>query len=176
MDLTIYDQFVKDYNNPNITGEDVRRRCGLNPHRYSEIRQIAINNGDIPSVRRMNRTDAKFYTKQNEAYVVKKQFGNECLVVGRFPNQSTAELVVEECKKHNWKINEIRDFIDEHKIKPRNYSFTNNQYTVQKSIKGKNVVFCRVDTESTAQKVVSELRKCNWDYAKVDEILREVTV
>lgn len=175
MDLSVYDTFVADYNNPSLTGEDVRRRCGLNPHRYSEIRQIAISNGDIPTVRRMNRTDAKFYTKENEhSYVVKKQFGNECLFVGRFPNQSTAELVVEKCKEHNWEVNEITDFIEECKVKPRNYSYSNNQYTVQKTINGKNIVFCRVNDETTAQKVVKELRRCNWNYDKVKEIIENV--
>ena len=137
MDLTCYDEFVDCYNNPNLTGEDVRRLCGLNPHRYSEIRAIAIQNGDIPMVRRMNRTDAKFYTKQNDVYIVKKQFGHDTLFVGRFPNQSTAELVVEKCKEVNWDIGQISDFIEEHKIKPRNYSYSNNHYTVQKSINGK---------------------------------------
>lgn len=176
MDLSCYDDFVKDYNNPSLTGEDVRRKNGLNPHRYSEIRKIALENGDIPVSRRMNRTDAKFYTKSNDAFVVKKQFGNDCLFVGRFASEETAELIVNKCKEVNWNINQISDFIETHKIKPKNYSYSNNHFTVQKVIDGKNVVFCRVNTESTAQKVVEELRKCDWNYEKVDEILKKVVV
>jgi len=175
MNLECYDDFVRDYNNPNITSEDVKRYNQLNSHRYLEIRNIALNRGDIPPVRRMNRENAKFYTvNENGEYIVKKQFGHTCIFVGKFSNQTTAETVVQKCKDVNWNINEIRDFIDEHKIKPKNYSLVNNAYTVQKSIDGQNIVFCRVADEDTAKKVVSELRNCNWDKTQVPHILERM--
>ena len=59
----IYEDFVNDYNNPEITGEDVRRYNKLNPKQYSNLRAKALKNGDISSPRHMNTTGAKFYTK-----------------------------------------------------------------------------------------------------------------
>ena len=176
MDLSIYDEFVADYNNPLLTVDDVRRRCGLNTHRYAEIKQIAVTNGDIQPKRQMNRTDAKFFTKTERGYIVKKQFGSECVFVGRFANQSTAEAVVDKCKEVNWNVSEISDFIEAHRIKPRNYSYSNDRYIIQKVINGKNIVFCTVNTEEAAQQVVEKLRECNWDYSQMDRILQETMV
>lgn len=172
--MEIYDTFVELYNNPNITGKDICTQLGLNTHRYMEIRDIAINNGDIPPVRRMNRTDAKFYTKTNNGYVVKKQFGHSCNFIGRFADEDTAKMVVDKCKEVNWNTSEIHDFIEAHKIKPRNYTVSSNGFTVQKTINGKNTVICTVNTESTAQKIVKELRKCNWNTEKINEIIEKV--
>lgn len=174
MDLSIYDSFVSDYNNPNMTGEDVRLKNGLNHHRYSEIRKIALENGDIPASRRMNRSDAKFYTKTSNGFVVKKQFGHSCLFVGRFATQDTAEAIVEKCKEVNWNIDEIREFIDQHKIKPKNYTCTSNGFTVQKVIDGKNRVICTVNNETTAQKIVEKFRECNWNIENMDSIISKV--
>ena len=174
MDLAIYDTFVECYNNPSMTADDVKRRCNLNGKRYAEIKELAINNHDISPVRSMNRSNAKFYTKNGDSYIVKKQFGTNCLLIGRFPSEAVAEEIVEKCKEVNWNISEIQDFIDAHKIKPRNYSFSNGSYIVQKAINGKNTVFCRVDSEDIAKKVVEKLRKYNWDASKTSQILAEV--
>ena len=176
MDLSIYDGFVEDYNNPQLTIEDIKRKYGLNCRRFAEIQHIAISNQDVPSVRRMNRTTAKFYTKTSNGYVVKKQFGKDCLFVGRFEDEATAQLVVNKCKEVNWNTSQISDFIDAHRIKPRNYSITNDGVIVQKVIDGKNTVFCKLNNETTAQKVVNELRKCKWNKEKTQEILEKVTV
>ena len=176
MDLSIYDGFVEDYNNPQLTINDIQRKYGLNCRRLAEIQSIAISNGDIPEVRRMNRTDAKFYTKTDNGFIVKKQFGNTCQFIGRFEDESTAELIVNKCKEVNWNTSVIADFIDAHKVKPANYTCSNGSYIVQKSINGKNTVFCKLSDESTAQKVVKELRKCNWDKTKTNEIIEKVTV
>lgn len=167
----IYDKFVEDYNNPNLTVDDVRRKHCLNSKRYLEIRQIALENKDIPIVRKMNRTDAKFYTKTDNGFVVKKQFGNDCLFVGRFADEETAKLVVNKCKEVNWNVSEISEFIDRHKVKPANYSYSNGQYTVQKVIGGKNRVICTVNTEETAQKLVEKFRECNWNKEEMHKIL-----
>ena len=61
--ISVYEDFVKDYNNPNITGEDVKRINGLNARQYSHLRAEALHNGDISSPRHMNTSGAKFYTK-----------------------------------------------------------------------------------------------------------------
>ena len=174
MDLSIYDEFVEDYNNPQLTLDDIKRRYGLNCKRFAEIQQLAIGNGDVPAVRRMNRTDAKFYTKTSNGFVVKKQFGTTCNFIGRFEDEETAKLVVNKCKEVNWNTSQIADFIDAHKIKPANYTCSNGQYIVQKVIDGKNTVICKVNNESVAQKVVKELRKCNWNTEKTEEIIEKV--
>ena len=167
----IYEKFVEDYMNPNLTVNDVRRKHSLNSKRYMEIRQIALENGDIPLVRKMNRTDAKFYTQTQNGFVVKKQFGKECLFVGRFADESTAQLVVNKCKEVNWNVSEISDFIDKHKVKPNNYTASNGHFTVQKVIDGKNRVICTVNTESTAQEIVEKFRRCNWNKEEMHKIL-----
>lgn len=170
----IYEKFVDDYNNPQLTVSDVRRKHSLNSKRYMEIRQKAIQNGDIPMVRKMNRTSAKFYTRNGDSFIVKKQFGSKCVFVGRFADETTAELVVNKCKEVNWDISQITDFIEKHKVKPHNYTASNNGYIVQKSIGGKNTVICKVPNESIAQKIVEELRECNWNTTKTDEIIKKV--
>ena len=174
MDLSIYDGFVMDYNNPSLTLEDIRRKYNLNCRRLAEIQSLAISNGDVSPVRHMNRTDAKFYTKTDNGYIVKKHFGNTCKFIGRFEDETTAELVVNKCKEVNWDTSQISDFIDEHRIKPRNYTASNGSFIVQKSINGKNTVFCKLSDETTAQKVVNELRKCNWNKEKTKEIIKMV--
>lgn len=176
MDLSIYDGFVRDYTNPELTIEDIKRKYGLNCRRFAEIQQIAIRNGDVPSVRKMNRSTAKFYTKTSNGYIVKKQFGKDCNFVGRFADEETAKLVVNKCKEVNWNTSVISDFIDAHKIKPANYTVTDDGVIVQKSIQGKNTVFCKLSDESIAQKVVKELRKCNWDKTKTEEIIEKVEI
>lgn len=171
----IYDMFVEDYNNPQLTIDDISRKYSLNCRRFSELQTIAIQNGDIPKTRHMNRTGAKFYTKNKKGeYLVKKTFGTECKVIGRFEEETTAQLVVNKCKEVNWNIEQITDFIEAHKIQPRNYTHSKGYYIVQKVINGKNTVFCKVDSETTAQKVVNELRKCNWDKTKTNEIIEKV--
>ena len=56
----VYEEFVKDYNNPEMTGEDVKRLNGLNARQYSLLRAEALSKGDITSPRHMNTTGAKF--------------------------------------------------------------------------------------------------------------------
>ena len=174
MDLSIYDSFVEDYNNLQLTVDDIKRKYGLNCRRFAEIQSIAISNGDVPEVRRMNRSTAKFYTKTRNGFVVKKHFGTSCNFIGRFEDEETAQLVVNKCKEVNWNTSQISDFIDKHRIKPRNYSVTSDGVIVQKVIDGKNTVFCKLSNEITAQKVVEKLRECNWDKTKTEEILEKV--
>ena len=176
MDLSIYDGFVMDYNNPQLTIDDIKRKYGLNCRRFAEIQALAIQNGDVPQVRKMNRSTAKFYTKTKNGFVVKKQFGTTCNFIGRFKDEDTAKLVVNKCKEVNWNTSMISDFIDAHKIKPNNYTVTNDGVIVQKVIEGKNTVFCKLSDETTAQKVVNELRKCNWNKEKTQEIIEKVEV
>lgn len=176
MDLSIYDSFIVDYNNLELTIEDIKRKYGLNCRRFAEIQKYAMEQGDVPQVRKMNRSTAKFYTETDNGWVVKKQFGTSCNFIGRFEDEETAQLVVNKCKEVNWNTSTISDFIDAHKIKPRNYTVTNDGVIVQKVIDGKNTVFCKLSDETTAQKVVKELRKCNWDKTKTSKIIEKVKV
>ena len=174
MDLSIYDDFIVDYNNSELTIDDIKRKYGLNCRRFAEIQQIAMGNGDIPQVRRMNRSTAKFYTKTRNGFVVKKQFGTSCNFIGRFEDEETAQLVVNKCKEVNWNTSQISDFIDAHRIKPKNYTAHNGSYIVQKVIDGKNTVICKANNESTARKIVEKLRECNWNKEKINEIIEKV--
>ena len=175
--INVYEDFVNDYNNPNITGEDVKRLNGLNARQYSHLRAEALSNGDISSPRHMNTTGAKFYTKtKNGDFIVKKQYGNKTVLVGRFSDEETAQQIVSLCKAVNWDLNKINRVIDENKIKPKNYSFVNGYYIVEKMIDGERVVFYRFKHESQAIHMVNELRKMDWDRSKVDLILGEMSL
>ena len=173
--INIYEDFVKDYNNPEMTGEDIKRINGLNSRQYSVLRAEALSNGDITTPRHMNTTGAKFYTKtKNGDFIVKKQYGNKTVLVGRFPDEETAQMIVSMCKTVNWNLNQISNVIEEHKVKPKNYTHVNGRYIVEKKINGERIVFCRFKHESQAKQMVEELRKNNWDQSKVETILYEM--
>lgn len=175
--MSIYNDFVEDYNNPNITAHDVRRINNLNGKQYSNLRQIAIKNGDIPSVRHMNQTTAKFYSRRKDGYYdVQKTTNGKKLYIGRFPDENTAKKIVQECIKHNWQINLIKPFIDENKVKPKNYTCINGYYIIQKAINGKNTVFMCTHQDKVSQEIIEEIvdefRKVHWNINYKDEILR----
>ena len=174
--INIYEEFVNSYNNPEITGEDIKRLNGVNSRQYSNLRQKALDNGDITTPRHMNTTGAKFYTKNKKGeFIVKKQFGHKTVLVGRFADEPTAKMIVSLCKDVNWDLTQISHIIEEHKIKPKNYTCANGSYVVEKKIDGKRVIFCRFKSESQAKYMVQQLRKNNWDQSKVERILYEMS-
>ena len=173
--INVYEEFVNSYNKPEITGEDIKRLNGLNSKQYSNLRQKAIENGDISTPRHMNTTGAKFYTKnKNGEFIVKKQFGHKTVFIGRFADETTAQMIVSLCKEVNWDLTQISHIIEENKIKPKNYTRANGAYVVEKKIDGKRVIFCRFKRESQAKYMVQQLRKNNWDQSKVEGILCEM--
>ena len=173
--ISIYEEFVNSYNNPEITGEDIKRLNGLNSRQYSNLRRKALDNGDISTPRHMNATGAKFYTKnKNGEFIVKKQFGRKTILVGRFADEKTAQMIVSLCKEVNLDLTQISHIIEENKIKPKNYTCANGSYVVEKKINGKRVIFCRFKQESEAKFMVQQLRKNNWDQSKVEGILCEM--
>lgn len=163
-----YKDFVNDYNNPNLTAHDVRRIHQLNTKRYSEIRKLAIRNGDIPEVRHMNNTGAKFYTKTVSGdYQVQKTINGKKTIIGRFKTQDEAEAVVDVCKNNNWELNKIKDVVDKYKIQPKNYTCINGCWIIQKSVDGRNIVFntfnCSRVSEDTVREVVDFYRSVGWN-------------
>ena len=68
--ISIYEDFVKDYNNPNITGEDVKRLNGLNARQYSHFEENPTQT-DVSWYRYPN--DLKNLTKE-KANVQEKHF------------------------------------------------------------------------------------------------------
>ena len=173
--INIYEEFVNSYNNPEITGEDIKRLNGLNSRQYSNLRRQALDNGDITVPRHMNAAGAKFYTKtKNGDYIVKKQFGHKTVLVGRFRDEATAKMIVSLCKEVKWDLAQISHIIEEHKIQPKNYTRVNGCYVVEKKIDGERVIFCRFKREGEAKYMVQQLRKNNWDPAKVEGILCEM--
>lgn len=170
-----YQDFVTDYNNPNITAHDVRRINNLNGKQYQKIRKLAIRNGDIPEVRHMNQTTAKFYTKtRNGDYQVQKTTNGKKIIVGRFKDQNTAEEVVSACINHDWRLNEIKGLINLKKIKPKNYTNINGCWVIQKCINGKNRVFnsfsCKSVDEETVCDIVDFYRSVDWNENYKDKI------
>ena len=95
-------------------------------------------------------------------------------MVGRFPDEETAQMIVGICKTVNWDLNRIAHIIEEHKVKPKNYTEANGYYIVEKQINGERIIFCRFKEESKAKQMVEKLRKNNWDQSKVETILCEM--
>ena len=179
--MTIYEDFVEDYNNPNITAHDVKRINNLNSREYSEIRNLAVANGDIPSTRHMNYLNAKFYSKRSDGYyVVQKQTNGKKLYVGRFASEEVAKMIVRKCIEHNWHINEIKDLIDLHKVKPKNYSLVNGYFVVQKSVNGRNKVFATINKskvdEVTVKGIVNEFRCNDWNESAKEDIFKKFNI
>ncbi|WP_458454390.1 hypothetical protein [Methanobrevibacter sp.] len=179
--MGLYSDFVEDYNNTKITAHDVRRINNLNGKQYSNLRNMAVNNGDIPPVRHMNSTKAKFYSKTVDGvYTVQKTINNRKLFVGRFPDEETARLIVDKCLEVEWELNRIQDIIDLHKIKPKNYSLVNGYYVIQKSINGVNKIFATIKqsnvTVDVVESIVGELRRNNWNEQMVKGVLEEFNI
>lgn len=174
----VYDDFVVDYNNMDLTAHDVRRKHQLNSKQYSKIRNTALKNNDIPITRHMNQTDAKFYYKGVDGYYhVEKTINNTKQLIGTFADEKTAQKIVRLCKKENWNLNNIQECIDLNKIKTKNYSLVNGYYMIRKTVNGVNKVFLTVHQskvdEETIKDVVDCFRSVNWNMNYRDEILEE---
>lgn len=174
-----YQEFVNDYNNKEITAHDVRRKNKLNSKQYSKIRKIAIRNGDIPPVRHMNQTTAKFYSKRQDGYYdVQKYIDGKKLYVGKFPDKHTAELVVDLCKSVDWNMNEMN--LDNLKVLPKNYSVVNGYYVIQKSVAGVNRIFATIHTsridEETVKEIVKRFRCIGWNLSCKNDVLDEFNI
>lgn len=172
----VYDDFITDYNNPNITAHDVRRKNKLNSKQYSSLRKLAISKGDIPIVRHMNQTNAKFYSKRQDGYYdVQKYINGEKVYAGKFPDQQSAKLAVELCKAVDWDLNKVN--LDGLKVLPKNYSLVNGYYVIQKSVDGVNKVFATIHSSKIDEEVVKEIvdkfRECKWDISCKNNILKE---
>lgn len=124
--MCTYNEFVTDYNNPNLTTHDVRRVNGLNSNQYSKLRAKALKNKDIPPVRHMNNNNAKYYTKTtNGDYQVQKTINGQKTIIGRFSDEKTAKEIVNACIDVNWDTAKIKCLIDLKEIKPKNYTKIN---------------------------------------------------
>ena len=177
--MSVYEDFIRDYNNMNLTAHEVRRINQLNSKEYCNLRNRAINNGDIPKIRHMNSTSAKFYyQKPNGDWSVQKQFKGLYIHVGDFPDEDTAKMIANKCKEVNWELNQIRDVIDQNKVsKVKNYTIINGYWVIQKFIDGKVETFCTVKqtevSESVIISVVDKFRSLNWNKSLKDEVLKE---
>ena len=178
----VYNSFVEDYNNPNITTHDVRRINHLNSREYVNIRNMAITRGDIPKVRHMNSNNAKFYCKSSDGnYTIQKQYAGVYKHICKVSTEEDAKYIVRLLLKTNWVItDEIQAEINRLKVKPKNYSVVNGYYIVQKSINGKNTIFCSIRTdlvdEETIKLVVERFREVDWDKSFISTILAEFNI
>lgn len=178
-----YNEFVKDYNNMNITAHEVRRLNSLNSREYREIRNMAIANGDIPKHRHMNTTGAKFYfRKPDGSWTVQKRFANgQNICVGDFLDEATAKMIRDKCISVNWNLNEISDLINEKKIKKvKNYTLINGYWFIQKTVEGKLETFLSIKqdlmSEDDVKKIVEEFRKVNWNIRCKDSVLAQFNI
>lgn len=178
MIMVDYNCFVEDYNNPNITAHDVRRLHNLNAKQYSRIRAKAVENGDIPPVRHMNQSNAKFYIKTKYGYQVQKTINGKKKIIGNFRDEKTAKKIVKKCIEHNWQINSIQDFIEDNKVKPKNYSLVGGYWVISKTINGVRTVyniFSENDVdETTIRKIVSFYRSVSWNSSYKNKVLEMV--
>lgn len=60
------------------------------------------------------------------------------------------------------------------KYSPRNYSFNNGFYQVQKWINGKLVHICSFRKECDAKQCVRLMRECDWDIEQISRVKKEV--
>ena len=49
-----------------------------------------------------------------------------------------------------------------------------NKWVVQKQMNGKKIFFGKYDTEETAQRIVKELKQCDWDKNQLQEIQKRI--
>jgi len=166
--MCTYNEFVEAYNNPSLTTHDIRRKYQLNSNKYSKLRRKALNNGDIPSVRHMNNTNAKFYTKTvNGDWQVQKTINGKKTLYGVYESRNLAEKVVNACITVDWEYDKVKGLIDLLSVKPKNYSCINGYWIIQKYIKGKNVVFNTFSAdlvdESLIIGAVEFYRSVGWD-------------
>ncbi|MBQ8017488.1 MAG: hypothetical protein IJ258_05210 [Methanobrevibacter sp.] len=180
--MTVYEDFVSDYNNLNLTAHDVRRIHGLNGREYSHMCNQARNNGDIPDVRHMNSTNAKFYRQTRDGkFTVQKQTAGIYQHVGKFESEEDAKYIAALCLSNDWVISpEIRFEINRLKVKPKNYSFVNGHYIIQKFIDGRNKVFASIPadkvSEDTVREIVDRFRCMGWNEECKTRILEEFDI
>ena len=180
--MTVYEDFVTDYNNLNLTAHDVRRIHGLNGREYGNFRKLAISNGDIPEVRHMNATNAKFYRQTRDGkYTVQKQGVGVYQHIGKFESEEDAKYIVALCLSNDWVISpEIKFEINRLKVKPKNYTIVNEHYIIQKSVDGRNKVFASIHTdkvsEDTVKKIVDRFRNVGWNEDYKTRILEEFDI
>ena len=180
--MSVYEDFVEDYNNLNITAHDVRRIHGLNGREYSHMRIQARNNGDIPDVRHMNSTNAKFYRQTRDGkFTVQKQTAGIYQHVGKFESEEDAKYIAALCLSTDWVITpEIKFEINRLKVKPKNYTLVNRHYIIQKFIDGRNKVFASIPedkvSEDTVREIVNRFRGVGWNEKYKSRILKEFDI
>lgn len=124
-----YDEFVKLYNDKNITVDDIRRKLGWRTKVYNDARRKALDEGKIVDRRSKKSIDNckgrplkkklqpkyYYYDKKTRKFIVKKNYyinKKEVVVYyGSFKDCDVAKQVVLELKKVNWdksKLNDIK--------------------------------------------------------------------
>ena len=118
---------------------------------------------------KLNKLNSKYYYKtRNGNYSVSKVINGIRCYFGTYPDEETAQLVVDELKKHNWIISDCSlDIISLQKNSPEpkyyTYNKTHKRYQVHKWIKGHVKSFGYYDTEDEAKQIVELLKQNNWD-------------
>lgn len=164
------DTFLKEYNNPNNTVYDVKRKLGLNNHQYSKIyHELKLNEVK----RHMNYTGAKHTARlKNGRIIIRKWIKNNKEYLGVYASQEDADTVVEVCEQHNWDIeNEtVKNTINNLRIKPKHYTKIGNRYYVYRTIKGKRIYYDSFLNEIDAQDCVNLLEKIEWNKTVYEEL------
>ena len=156
-------EFIKHYNNMDLTVYDIKMKCGLNNHNYKKIRDNLIEKGEIEPVRHVNYT-AKYTTKlANGDVIVRKSINKKRQYLGVYPNQTNADMAVKELRKHNWEINKAKPFISKLQKPKKHYVEINGRFYPCKTVEGKRVYYDSFADELDAVKCVELLDTINWD-------------
>ena len=129
-----YDEFVKLYNNHEITVEDIRKELGLNVKQYNLARRRALSEGLIknrrtaakdkkigrPKLKKKKKHKHYSHARSSGKFNVVKRFykNNEVINVycGTYDLEEQAIMVAEEMNKVGWDkkyLNQIREKVFE---------------------------------------------------------------
>jgi hypothetical protein len=124
-----YEEFIKLYNNPEITVEEIRKQLGWRTKIYNDARKKALEENRIIDRRSPNsiknckgrpvkpkhQPKHYYYDRWHDTFVIVKRYyiNKKDVVVyyGRYKREDTAKEVVEELKKVDWdktKLQEIK--------------------------------------------------------------------
>lgn len=99
----VYDSVKDEYLHTSVTSEEIRLKYGLSNCDWSNVVN-RIKSEENLKVRPI--LNAKYYYKQGDGFKIQKKIDGVLYNFGTVPTTELAEKCVEECKKHDWDIEE----------------------------------------------------------------------
>lgn len=164
-------EFIKAYNDVNLTVYDIKTKCGLNNHNYRKLKTQLIEEGKIEPNRHINYTDAKYTTVlANGSVAIRKCINGETNYYGCYPTMENANTVIAELKKHDWEINKAKPVMNQMRQKHKNYVKIGDRYYVCKTIGGKRKYYDSFKCEQDARESATLLQLVGWDQEKYEKM------